>query len=117
MDNLELCVAFIQKTAIEKALAEIERKLTTEFELRRHARNENRRYCDPKVLTYQVSWKLSPILCSRIQRHNLTTNQRSDSFEYLVFWEFDILLSKSQTKQTERTKISLRNVLFEWLTR
>ena len=54
VDNHELCVAFIQKTAIEKALAEIERKLTTEFELRRHARNENRRYCDPKVLTYQA---------------------------------------------------------------
>ncbi|XP_075261822.1 CCR4-NOT transcription complex subunit 1-like isoform X2 [Convolutriloba macropyga] len=53
-DNLELCVAFTQKSAIEKALMEIEKKLTTEFELRRHARNENRRYCDPKVLTYQA---------------------------------------------------------------
>ena len=53
-DNLELCVAFTQKSAIEKALVEIEKKLSTEFDLRRHARNENRRYCDPKVLTYQA---------------------------------------------------------------
>ncbi|XP_021921568.1 CCR4-NOT transcription complex subunit 1 isoform X2 [Zootermopsis nevadensis] len=53
-DNMELACAFIQKTAIEKAIPEIDKRLVTEFELRKHARNEGRRYCDPLVLTYQA---------------------------------------------------------------
>ncbi|XP_067012333.2 CCR4-NOT transcription complex subunit 1 isoform X3 [Anabrus simplex] len=53
-DNMELACAFIQKTAIEKAIPEIDKRLVNEFELRKHARNEGRRYCDPLVLTYQA---------------------------------------------------------------
>ncbi|XP_013418035.1 CCR4-NOT transcription complex subunit 1 [Lingula anatina] len=53
-DNTELSCAFIQKTAVEKAIAEIDRRLATEYDLRKHARNEGRRYCDPVVLTYQA---------------------------------------------------------------
>ncbi|XP_049786692.1 CCR4-NOT transcription complex subunit 1 isoform X4 [Schistocerca cancellata] len=53
-DNMELACAFIQKTAIEKAVPEIDKRLLNEFELRKHARNEGRRYCDPLVLTYQA---------------------------------------------------------------
>lgn len=53
-DNMELACAFIQKTAIEKAIPEIDKRLLNEFELRKHARNEGRRYCDPLVLTYQA---------------------------------------------------------------
>ncbi|XP_064641680.1 CCR4-NOT transcription complex subunit 1-like isoform X3 [Lineus longissimus] len=53
-DNTELACAFIQKTAVEKALPEMDKRLATEFELRKHARNEGRRYCDPVVLTYQA---------------------------------------------------------------
>ncbi|KAJ7383193.1 CCR4-NOT transcription complex subunit 1 [Desmophyllum pertusum] len=53
-DNTELACAFIQKTAVEKALPEMDKRLTTEFDVRRHARSEGRRYCDPVVLTYQA---------------------------------------------------------------
>lgn len=53
-DNVELACAFIQRTAVEKALPEIDKRLATEFEFRKHARNEGRRYCDPTVLTYQA---------------------------------------------------------------
>ncbi|KAK2193621.1 hypothetical protein NP493_11g11020 [Ridgeia piscesae] len=52
--NVELCCAFIQKNAVEKAIPEMDKRLATEYELRKHARNENRRYCDPVVLTYQA---------------------------------------------------------------
>ncbi|XP_072169675.1 CCR4-NOT transcription complex subunit 1-like [Diadema setosum] len=53
-DNVELACCFIQKCAVEKAIPEMDRRLSTEIELRKHARNENRRYCDPVVLTYQA---------------------------------------------------------------
>ena len=53
-DNVELACCFIQKCAVEKAIPEMDRRLATEIELRKHARNENRRYCDPVVLTYQA---------------------------------------------------------------
>nr|CAD7424776.1 unnamed protein product [Timema monikensis] len=53
-ENMELACAFIQKTAIEKAIPEIDKRLLTDFELRKHARTEGRRYCDPQVLTYQA---------------------------------------------------------------
>lgn len=53
-ENTELACAFIQKTAVEKALPEMDKRLTTEFDVRRHARSEGRRYCDPVVLTYQA---------------------------------------------------------------
>ena len=53
-DNIDLCTCFIQKTAIEKALTELDRKMKSEYEIRRAARAEGRRYCDPTVLTYQA---------------------------------------------------------------
>ncbi|XP_043350714.1 CCR4-NOT transcription complex subunit 1 isoform X18 [Dermochelys coriacea] len=53
-DNCELACCFIQKTAVEKAGPEMDKRLATEFELRKHARQEGRRYCDPVVLTYQA---------------------------------------------------------------
>ncbi|XP_075998562.1 CCR4-NOT transcription complex subunit 1 isoform X4 [Genypterus blacodes] len=53
-DNGELACCFIQKTAVEKAGPEMDKRLATEFELRKHARQEGRRYCDPVVLTYQA---------------------------------------------------------------
>lgn len=58
-DNVEPACAFIQKTAVEKSISEIDKRLATEFELRKHARNEGRRYYDPAVFSYQVS----DILC------------------------------------------------------
>lgn len=41
-DNMELACAFIQKTAIEKAIPEIDKRLVNEIELRKLARNEGR---------------------------------------------------------------------------
>ncbi|XP_062547047.1 CCR4-NOT transcription complex subunit 1 isoform X2 [Armigeres subalbatus] len=53
-DNMELVSAFIQKTAIEKVVPEMDKLLSTEYEMRKMARQEGRRYCDPSVLTYQA---------------------------------------------------------------
>ncbi|RWS10080.1 CCR4-NOT transcription complex subunit 1-like protein, partial [Dinothrombium tinctorium] len=53
-DNIDLACCFIQKTAIEKAIPELDKRLAQEYELRRKARAEGRRYCDPGVLTYQA---------------------------------------------------------------
>lgn len=41
-DNMELACAFIQKTAIEKAIPEIDKRLVSEYELRKMARAEGR---------------------------------------------------------------------------
>lgn len=41
-ENMELACAFIQKTAIEKAIPEIDKRLVNEIELRKLARNEGR---------------------------------------------------------------------------
>ena len=63
-DNVEPACAFIQKTAVEKSISEIDKRLATEFDLRKHARNEGRRYYDPSVFTYQVfSYKVYYCLC------------------------------------------------------
>jgi CCR4-NOT transcription complex subunit 1 len=53
-DNAELATAFLQKAAVEKAIPEIDKHLNNDYELRKHARSEGRRYCDPQVLTYQA---------------------------------------------------------------
>merc|ERR1719402_1906246 len=53
-DNVELACAFIQKKAVEKAIPEIDKRLNVEIELRKLARKEGRRYCDPVALTYQA---------------------------------------------------------------
>ncbi|CAK8681219.1 CCR4-NOT transcription complex subunit 1-like isoform X2 [Clavelina lepadiformis] len=53
-DNVELACCFIQKTAVERAIMDMDKKMATEYELRKHARQEGRRYCDPGVLTYQA---------------------------------------------------------------
>ncbi|KAJ8667643.1 hypothetical protein QAD02_009306 [Eretmocerus hayati] len=52
-DNMELACAFIQKTAIEKAIPEMDKRLLNEIELRKIARQEGRRYCDP-LAKYQA---------------------------------------------------------------
>lgn len=53
-DNMELACAFIQKTAVEKALPELDKRLISDYEARKQARQEGRRFYDPIVLTYQV---------------------------------------------------------------
>ena len=51
---MELACAFIQKTAVEKALPELDKRLHGDYELRKLARLEGRRYLDPMVLAYQT---------------------------------------------------------------
>lgn len=53
-ENMELACAFIQKTAVEKALPELDKRLMNDYEMRKIARQEGRRYFDPIVLTYQT---------------------------------------------------------------
>ncbi|XP_045510260.1 CCR4-NOT transcription complex subunit 1 isoform X1 [Colias croceus] len=53
-ENMELACAFIQKTAVEKALPELDKRLLNDYELRKLARQEGRRYYDPIVLSYQT---------------------------------------------------------------
>lgn len=53
-DNMELACAFIQKTAVEKALPELDKRLLNDYEMRKMARQEGRRYYDPMVLSYQT---------------------------------------------------------------
>lgn len=45
-ENMELACAFVQKTAMEKAIPEMDKRLLNEIELRKIARQEGRRYCD-----------------------------------------------------------------------
>lgn len=52
-ENMELACAFIQKTAVEKALPELDKRLMNEYEMRKLARQEGRRYYD-QMLTYQT---------------------------------------------------------------
>ncbi|XP_014599934.1 PREDICTED: CCR4-NOT transcription complex subunit 1 isoform X1 [Polistes canadensis] len=52
-DNMELACAFVQKTAVEKAIPEMDKRLLNEIELRKIARQEGRRYCDP-LAKYQA---------------------------------------------------------------
>lgn len=53
-NNINLAVCFIQKTAIEKAIPELDKRLAPEYEIRRNARLEGRRYCDTNSLKYQA---------------------------------------------------------------
>ncbi|XP_060561916.1 CCR4-NOT transcription complex subunit 1-like [Ruditapes philippinarum] len=53
-DNTELASAFIQKTAVERAIPEMDKRLATDFDARKAAREKGIRYCEPVVLTYQA---------------------------------------------------------------
>jgi CCR4-NOT transcription complex subunit 1 len=52
-ENMELACVFIQKAAVEKGIVEIDKKLTAEYDARKLAKAENRRFCDPIMLNYQ----------------------------------------------------------------
>ncbi|XP_023027069.1 CCR4-NOT transcription complex subunit 1 isoform X2 [Leptinotarsa decemlineata] len=53
-DNMELACAFVQKTAVEKAIPEIDKRLGGDYDCRKAARQDGRRFCDPVALTYQA---------------------------------------------------------------
>nr|QOW64962.1 hypothetical protein [Lymnaea stagnalis] len=52
-DNVEICANYIQKLAVERVGAEMDKKLATEYEVRKRRRQEGIRYYDPQVFTYQ----------------------------------------------------------------
>ena len=52
--NVGIARAFVQKTAAEKAVLEMDKRLKQDYEARKMARTEGRRYCDSHVLTYQA---------------------------------------------------------------
>ena len=60
-ENIDLACCFIQKSAVEKATIELDARLAADYEMRRRARAEGRRYCDPKTLTYQAERMPEPI--------------------------------------------------------
>ena len=51
-DNIELCMCFLQKIAIQKSILELERKLQAEFESRLRSRTEGRIHYDQSILSY-----------------------------------------------------------------
>ncbi|GBP76975.1 CCR4-NOT transcription complex subunit 1 [Eumeta japonica] len=53
-ENMELACTFIQKTAVEKALPDLDQRLMSDYEMRKISRQEGRRYYDPLVLSYQT---------------------------------------------------------------
>lgn len=53
-DNLDLARAFIIKTAIERATADIDKLLQSEYDLRRMARLDGHQYLDPTHLAYHT---------------------------------------------------------------
>lgn len=74
-ENMELACAFMQKTAVEKSLAEIDKRLASEYEARKQAKLEGRRYCDPQLLSYQMERMPEPIRVKPVSVrtiHNLT---------------------------------------------
>ncbi|CAG9761528.1 unnamed protein product [Ceutorhynchus assimilis] len=71
-DNMELACTVVQKTAVEKAIPEIDKRLASEYELRRIARKEGRCYCDGQALTYQAERMPEPI---RLKVGGVTANQ------------------------------------------
>ena len=52
-DNIEVCMCFLQKCAIQKSIIELEKRLSIELELRQRAHSENRAYFDAAILNYQ----------------------------------------------------------------
>lgn len=53
-DNLDLARAFIVKTAIERALSDIDKLLQNDYELRRNARLDGHQYFDPEHLAFHT---------------------------------------------------------------
>lgn len=69
-ENMEIACVFIQKAAVEKALTEIDKKLAPEYEIRKQAKLENRRYYDAAMMNFQVERIPEPIRVKPVQvRH------------------------------------------------
>ncbi len=53
-DNIELCMCFMQKIAIQRSIMELERKLLPDFEARQRARVDGRVHYEQAVLNYHT---------------------------------------------------------------
>ncbi len=53
-DNIELCMCFLQKIAIQRSIMELERKLQQEFETRQRSKADGRLHYDPNVFAYHT---------------------------------------------------------------
>lgn len=92
-DNIELCMCYLQKIAIQKSIVEIERKLQSEFEMRQRARSEGRAHYEPKVLAYHNE-KMPEMLKLRVG--SVTQNQ------FAVYEEFGKNLPGFKVHSDER---------------
>jgi hypothetical protein len=52
-NNIDLACAYLQKAAVEKAIAELDKRLASDYELRQKARQEGRRYIDLNAASIQ----------------------------------------------------------------
>jgi hypothetical protein len=52
-DNIEVCMCFLQKCAIQKSIIELKKRLTPELELCQRSHSENRPYYGANVLNYK----------------------------------------------------------------
>lgn len=90
IDNLELARAFIIKASIERALADIDKLLQTEYELRRSAHLEGHQYFDQEQLAFHtrlvndgMRLKPAPIVPEQLRNYeelgqNIAGFKRSD---------------------------------------
>jgi CCR4-NOT transcription complex subunit 1 len=60
-ENIDLACCFLQKSAVEKATIELDKRLTPDYEARRKARTENRRHHDTLTLAFQMDRMPPPI--------------------------------------------------------
>lgn len=58
---MDLACVFIQKTAVEKALLEIDKRLSNDYDIRKQAKLEGRRYVDPVSLAIQAERIPEPV--------------------------------------------------------
>ncbi|XP_068117639.1 CCR4-NOT transcription complex subunit 1-like isoform X2 [Hyperolius riggenbachi] len=80
-DNCELACCFIQKTAMEKAGPEVDKRLATEYQLRKQARQEGRRYCFPDELYYQAEQMPEEI---RLKEQLWATNDVAEIYDKCI---------------------------------
>lgn len=108
---MELACAFVQKTAIEKAIPEMDKRLLNEIELRKIARQEGRRYCDP-IIKYQAERMPEQI---RLKVGGVTPQQMAVYEEFSRNIPGFQPLSERDTQALFMPKpISVRNILFSF---
>jgi CCR4-NOT transcription complex subunit 1 len=69
-DNIELCICFLQKIAMQRAILELEHRLKPEFETRLRSKVEGRAHYDSSVLAFQNE-KIPEMIRLRVGSVNL----------------------------------------------